>query len=192
MICANSPAQIISLHIMQGQLRYPGSLETIAHYLSLLKEAYLVAALETFTPRVLRKRAAPPKIVVLNNAFPSAVAMEGIPEPDNSPERFGSWVENACLAHALNSGQRVTYWREGPLEVDAVLDGSWGKWAVAFKTGTFEPSELRCLREFCRRYSRFRPIVLTGSRKGLDTAERAGVDAMSWKEFLLKGLRRKD
>jgi len=39
------------------------------------------------------------------------------------------------LAHAWNSGQVVSYWREEPLEVDGILEGSWGKWAIEVKTG---------------------------------------------------------
>ncbi|RPJ64574.1 MAG: ATP-binding protein, partial [Acidobacteria bacterium] len=43
--CA-APAQIVSLQKLQGQLRDAGALETIAHYLRILEEAYLLAALE--------------------------------------------------------------------------------------------------------------------------------------------------
>jgi hypothetical protein len=49
-------------------------------------------------------------------------------------------MENACLAFAINQGRQVMYWREEPLEVDAVLDGSWGKWAVEVKN-----RKIRCL-----------------------------------------------
>lgn len=38
--CASSPAQIVSLQKMQGQLHDSGALETIAHYLQLLEEAF--------------------------------------------------------------------------------------------------------------------------------------------------------
>ncbi|MGQ0503696.1 MAG: hypothetical protein ACT4TC_00075, partial [Myxococcaceae bacterium] len=41
------------------------------------------------------------------------------------------------MAHAWNDGQKVSYWREEPLEVDSVLEGSWGSWAVEIKTGSF-------------------------------------------------------
>ena len=30
----------------------------------------------------------------------------------HDPDRFGAWVENACLAHAWNAGQQLAYWRE--------------------------------------------------------------------------------
>jgi uncharacterized protein len=38
-LCASSPAQIISLQKLQGQLQDAGAIETIAHYLSLLEQA---------------------------------------------------------------------------------------------------------------------------------------------------------
>jgi len=51
------------------------------------------------------------------------------------PATWGRWVENACIAQAWNAGQNVHYWRAEPLEVDMVLSGSWGVWAVDVKTG---------------------------------------------------------
>ena len=71
------------------------------------------------------------------------MAPPGISDPDSDPARFGFWVENACLAHAWNAGQHVSYWREEPLEVDGVLEGSWGSWAVEVKTGRFQMSDLK-------------------------------------------------
>jgi hypothetical protein len=48
-VCAASPAQIVSLQKIQGQLQDAGALETIAHYLALLEEAYLVAAIPKYS-----------------------------------------------------------------------------------------------------------------------------------------------
>ena len=50
-VAAGSPAQIVSLQRLQGQLQDSGALETIAHYLSLLQDAYLVAPLERISTR---------------------------------------------------------------------------------------------------------------------------------------------
>jgi hypothetical protein len=83
----------------------------------------------------------------------------GPPDPEREPARFGLWLENACLAFAINQGQRVTYWREEPLEVDAVFEGSWGDWAIEIKTGGFDLYDLKGLLEFCRRNTKFRPLV---------------------------------
>jgi hypothetical protein len=185
-LCAASPAQVVSLQKLQGQLQDAGALETIAHYLALLEEAYLIAPLAKHSTRPARRRASPPKLVALSNALLAAVDPRGSPEPETDPQRFGAWVENACLAHAWNSGQQVGYWREEPLEVDAVLDGSWGAWALEVKTGAFGPSDLRGLLEFSRRHPRYRPLVACDPKRGA-VAERAGVTGISWREFLLRG-----
>lgn len=160
-VAAASPAQIVSLQKLQGQLQEDGALETIANYLALLRDAYLVASLEKFSRRAHRRRTSPPKLVTLNNALLAALHPDSPPDPVREPARFGSWVENACLAFAVNQGQDVTYWREQSLEIDAVLQGDWGDWAVEFKTGSFDIHELYGLLEFCRRFPTFRPLVIT-------------------------------
>ena len=185
-VAAAPPAQIVSLQKIQGLLQDAGALETIAHYLGLLEEAFLVAALPKYSTRASRRRAAPPKLVTLNNALVAVVDPQGIVDEAADPKRFGAWVENACLAHAWNSGQSVSYWREEPLEVDGILEGSWGKWALEVKTGRFQMSDLKGLLEFTTRYRDFEPLVLC-CEQACSTAERAGVRAVPWQTFLLDG-----
>lgn len=185
-VCASSPAQIVSLQKLQGQLQDRGALETVAHYLALLEEAFLVAPIQKHVSRQMRQRAAPPKLITLNNALIAVVDPLGVPDRSTDPTRFGAWVENACLAHAWNQGQRVSYWREEPLEVDAIVEGSWGAWAIEVKTGPFSSTDLRGLGEFTRRYPRFQPLVLYGD-ESREAAERTGFAFMPWSEFLLKG-----
>jgi predicted AAA+ superfamily ATPase len=185
-VCASSPAQIVSLQKIQGQLQDAGALETIAHYLSLLEEAFLVAPLTKHSSRPARQRAAPPKLIVLNNALIAAGAPRALPDRAIDPLRFGAWVENACLAHAWNAGQRVSYWRAEPLEVDGVLEGSWGRWVVEVKTGSISSADLRGIGEFTRRHPGFRPIVLC-DEQARPWVERAGLPAMPWRDFLLTG-----
>lgn len=185
-VAASSPAQIVSLQKIQGQLRDAGALETVAHYLALLEDAFLVAPLQKYARRAARRRAAPPKLVTLNNALVAVMDPRGIVDARSDPRRFGAWVENACLAHALNAGQQVSYWREEPLEVDGVFEGSWGTWAVEVKTGGFQTSELEPLLELVRRHPELRPLVICDDA-GRVTAERAGVEAIAWQEFLLGG-----
>lgn len=185
-VAASSPAQVISLQKIQAQLQDAGALETVAHYLALLEEAFLVAPLQKFARRTARRRAAPPKLVTLDNALVAVMDPRGIVDAASDPERFAAWVENACLAHAWNAGQQVTYWREEPLEVDGVIEGSWGSWAVEVKTGGFQTSELRGLLELVRRHSELRPLVICDD-SGRATAERAGVESIAWQDFLLGG-----
>jgi uncharacterized protein len=185
-VCASSPAQIVSLQKIQGQLQDAGALETIVHYLTLLEEAFLVAPLAKHSLRPARRRSAPPKLITLSNAFLAVVDPRGIPDQDVEPARFGAWVENACLAHAWNAGQRVSYWREEPMEVDGVLEGSWGRWAIEVKAGSISPADLRGLTEFVRRHSNYRPLVLC-DRTQCTAVARLGLQAMPWSDYLLGG-----
>lgn len=185
-VAASSPAQIVSLQKIQGQLQDAGALETVAHYLALLEEAFLVAPLPKFSKGAARRRAAPPKLVTLDNALVAVMDPTGVADPGSDPQRFGAWLENACLAHAWNAGQRVSYWREEPLEVDGVFEGSWGRWAVEVKSGPFRTSELKALLELVRRHPELRPLVICDDA-GRASAERAGVQAISWQQFLLAG-----
>jgi predicted AAA+ superfamily ATPase len=185
-VCVSSPAQIVSLQKIQGQLQDAGALETIAHYLALLEEAFLVAPLDRHSSRTARHRAAPPKLVILNNALLAATDPHGIPDRSTDSRRFGAWVENACLAHAWNAGQRVRYWREEPLEVDGILEGSWGSWVIEVKTGSVTTSDFRGITEFARRQPEFRPLVVC-DEDARTTVERAGLTAMTWRDFLLAG-----
>jgi predicted AAA+ superfamily ATPase len=185
-LCATSPGQIVSLQKLQGQLQDRGALDTIAHYLAILEDAFLVAPLEKYSSRPARSRSAPPKLVTLSNALLAATDSRGIPNGATDPARFGAWVENACLAHAWNAGQHVRYWREEPLEVDAVIDGSWGQWAIEVKSGAWTAGDLAGLLEFTRRHPTYRPLVLCDApapvRRG-----RTGIPAQAWTDFLLRG-----
>jgi predicted RecB family endonuclease len=116
----------------------------------------------------------------------AVVDPRGIPEFAAEIARCGAWVENACLAHAWNAGLRVTYRREEPWEVDGVIEGSWAAWAIEVKTGAFDTGALRGVLEFSRRFPGCQPLVLCDA-KGEITAERAGVQAMRWRDFLLSG-----
>jgi predicted AAA+ superfamily ATPase len=186
-VAVASPAQIVSLQKLQGRLQDAGSLSTIAYYLSLLEEGYLIAALDRHSTRVARRRSAPPKLVVLSNALLNVTDPEGPPDPEREPARFGAWLENACLAHACNAGQRVHYWREEPLEVDAVIDGSWGKWAIEVKTGPVQTLDLKGLLEFHRRFPGYEPALIA-TEVARKTAERVGIRFVPWRDYLLRGL----
>jgi len=54
------------------------------------------------------------------------------------------------------------------------------------KTGQFQMSELKALLELVRRHTELRPLVIC-DESGRPTAERAGVQAISWQDFLLNG-----
>jgi hypothetical protein len=57
---------------------------------------------------------------------------------------------------------------------------------MEIKTGVFDSKDLRGLFEFCRRYPRFRPLVITASGNE-PQARNLGAASMSWSDFLLSG-----
>lgn len=185
-IAAGHPAEIVALHKLRGELVDGGALETLAHYLYLLEQSYLVAALPKFSPRAIRRRAAPPKLIVLSQAILQALSPQGFPEAGPDRADWGRWVENACVAFAWNAGQEVHYWREEPQEVDFITTGSWGAWAVEVKTGTYGLGDLRALLEFCSRHREFRPLLLCDSELA-SRARALHVQTLSWSDYLLTG-----
>lgn len=185
-IALSHPAEIVSLQKLGGLLLEKGALETLSHYLDVMEKARLVAALPKFTARAVRQRASPPKLVVLQQGMLASMEQPLPPDPELEPARFGRWVENACLAFAANCGQRVAYWREEPHEVDMVMEGSWGRWAVEIKTGPYGLQDLKGLLVFMERHKGCKPLVLCDP--GREQAARTlGLEAASWVDFLLAG-----
>ena len=184
-VAAGHPAEIVSLQKLRLALTDRGALETIAHYLRVLEDAFLVAALPKLSEHEVRRRAAPPKLVPLNQALVAAMAPAELSREDG-PARRGRWVENACIAHAWNAGQTVHYWRSSPLEVDLTIEGTWGRWAVEVKTGRFATSDLAGLFELCRRRRDFRPLLLC-ERRFEKVGRASGVTVMAWQDYLLHG-----
>ncbi len=94
-------------------------------------EAYLIAALPKFSALELRRRTSPPKLIALSNAFLAAIDAVDPPSAATDPSRWGRWLENACIAQAVNAGYQVNYWREESRVVDMIINGDEGKWDEA-------------------------------------------------------------
>jgi uncharacterized protein len=58
-IAAAQPAEILSLEKIAGLLAERGALDTIAHYLDLLAQAFLLKPLYKYSPSELRRRRPP-------------------------------------------------------------------------------------------------------------------------------------
>jgi predicted AAA+ superfamily ATPase len=185
-LAAASPSQIVSLNKLQGQLQDKGALDTLSQYLSLLEESFLIASLDKYAATPIKRRSSPPKLIPLSNALPAVMDPRGIPEQSKSPERFGFWVENAIIAHCYNAGQNTFYWREKGIEVDVVIEGSWGNWAIEVKSGSFVESDLVGLFEFTRRFSKFTPLIVC-DKNDVSKAKRLNTHACSWSDFLFSG-----
>jgi len=182
-VAAAHPSEILSLEKIAGLLAEKGALETISHYLSLLDEAFLVSPLQKFSNSEIRRRRSSPKLVVRNNALLVAGGSKP-PDPETEPERWGRWVENACLARAVNDGMEVHFWREEPWEVDAVVGSGGERYLLEVKTGRYSAEDLRGLGHAARKFPGCRPLVLCDP--GWEpVAERAGFEAGSWEDYLI-------
>jgi predicted AAA+ superfamily ATPase len=150
--------------------------------LDLLNEAFLVAPLQKFSNSEIRRRRSSPKLIVRNNALLVAGGNK-IPDPEVDPDRWGYWVENACLARAINDGLRVHFWREEPWEVDGVVASGGEHYLLEVKTGRYSAEDLRGLGHTAQKFPECRPIVLCdpGCER---VAEAAGFEASSWVDFL--------
>lgn len=187
-VAAGHPAEIVTLQKLRGELADAGALETIAHYLAVLEAAYLVAAVPKYSQREIRRRASPPKLVILNQGLltPRSEAPEAL-EP-GAPAAGGRQVENACIALAWNAGQCVSYWRQEPCEVDLVSTGSWGPWAIEIKTGRVATRDLAGLLRFVGLHRQFRPLLVHApGRDPSSVVAGTAIATCSWQEFLLQG-----
>ena len=182
-IASAYPAEILSLEKIAGLLAEKGALETLSHYLNLLQEAFLVAPIPKYTGSEIRRRKSPPKLVVLNNALLANSGIDLSTLQKKEPHKWGRRVENACLAHAINQGEEVTYWREEPWEVDGIFEGKHGKWLIEIKTGPYTQRDLLGLAKASLKFQNFKPLVLCdpGEEK---IARAAGFIALAWTEFL--------
>lgn len=93
-VAVGSPARIVPLQKIRKQLQDRGALETVEHYLQLLRDAYLSAPLEKYSSETSRRRSSTPKLVTLNNGLLSAMHPAGA--PDRRASRSG-WVAGTSL-----------------------------------------------------------------------------------------------
>ncbi|MCE7872523.1 ATP-binding protein [bacterium CPR1] len=131
--------QILSYQKMVGQLQDAGNTTTLAHYLDLLEAAGMVSGLQKYSGQVVRQRASSPRLMVQNNALLSASQAEDFASVRKAPQLWGRWVESAVGAYLVNrarsDGYRLSYWRNGNLEVDFVLEKGRRLLALEVKSG---------------------------------------------------------
>lgn len=117
--------QELSYNKMLGQLQDAGNTTTLAHYLSLLSDAGMVAGLDKYAGQAVRRRGSSPKLQVWNTALLAALGATDLAATRRDAEQWGRAVESAVGAHLLNTargtGIEVLYWRDGRREVDFVL-----------------------------------------------------------------------
>ena len=170
-------AQELSYNKMLGQLQDAGNVTTLAHYLTLLDKAGVLTALEKYHPKEAQRRKSSPRLMVYDTALMTSVS--GRPKDFllADKELRGHVVESAVgaylLAQAPERGFSVSWWREGPNEVDFVLHSSQGVAAIEVKSGRTKSQG--GMAAFLREFPEAVRVVVGGSAAG----------AISIEEFLL-------
>jgi hypothetical protein len=179
-LAAVYPAQILSYTKMLGQLQDAGNTTTLAGYLRLLETAFLASGLELFSQGQVRKRGSSPKLILWNNALINALSLRSRPETMADGALYGRLVENAVGAHLLcglpSTEFAVTYWRDGPCEVDFVVSHGKRIWAIEVKSG--RQGRLSGMTAFRKRYPKAETWLF--GAEGVPLAEFFARPATDW------------
>ena len=164
-LAATFPSQIFSYNKMLGQLQEAGNTTTLAHYLRVLGQAYLVSGLELFSMGQIRKRGSSPKLILWNNALINGLSLKSYEQTLIDPVWWGRVVENAVGAHLLNAlapfPVSLTYWRKGSSEVDFVVQS--GDKVVALEIKSGRRGKVSGLEAFKREYKKSRTMIIGGN-----------------------------
>ena len=154
------PAQIYSYTKMLGQLQDAGNVTTLAAYLALFDQAFLLKGLEQYGAR---QRGSSPKLLMLNNALVSASAAPSFAQARSDPSWWGRLVENAVGLHIANSlpdsSWQLHYWRERSREVDFLLSHGGTVWGLEVKSGRSDRGAVS-LRDFKGKFPGAIPVTI--------------------------------
>ena len=177
---------MLSYTKMLGQLWDAGNTTTLARYLDLLGNAGLIAGLQKYAGSAVRRRGSSPKLNVLNNALMTADSGYSFAEAQVDRTFWGRIVESAVGAHLVNTAApdiRVRYWRDGPREVDFVLQRGPKLVAIEVKSGPPRRTDSQTLDAFATRFRGWATVrcLLVGSG-GVPINEFLTAPAAAWFE----------
>lgn len=177
--------QIVAYRKLLGHLHDAGNATTLAHYLDLLEQVGLLAGLPKYARQQHRRRAAPPKLNVLNTALLTTQAGHDFESALADRSFRGRLVESAVGAHLFLTkapGMELHYWREDDREVDFVTERNGRLYAIEVKSGAKTGSGAG-LDAFCRRFPEAVPVVVGGGR-GEPLNEVLSTPAPEWLDSL--------
>ncbi len=162
-LCLAHPAEIVSYQKMMGQLQDAGNTTTIASYIRLLLNAFILAPLEKYSGSKIRQRGSMPKILVLDNALISATTGRGFKTTFKDKTTWGRMVENAVGAKLYpilqELGGELFYWRDRNYEVDYIVQIGQRLIAIEVKSGAPQKSSA-ALDLFARRYKQAEKVII--------------------------------
>jgi predicted AAA+ superfamily ATPase len=172
--------QIVSLQKLAGQLQDTGNVTTVASYLGLLSEAGFITGLQKYAGNALRKRSAPPKLQVHDNALMTALLPYTFEEAKADRTLWGRVIESSVGTHLLrlhrDEPAGLYYWRERGSEVDFISEMGERLCALEIKSG-HETGIHKGLEEFGKAYP------LATKRMLEKNSSPSWEDAMRWEEI---------
>jgi len=155
--------QVLSYQKMVGQLQDAGNTTTLAHYLTLLEKAGLLAGIPKYAGQKVRQRASSPKLQVLNTALMSVFSNMRFDEARSNSDYWGRLVESTVGAALFNGCHQndveLFYWRKGNREVDFVLKRGDLITTIEVKSG-YRKMNLPGLKAFTAEFGRARKLLV--------------------------------
>lgn len=160
-------AQVISYQKMLGTLQDAGNTTTIASYLHLLSNAFLLTPLPRYSGARIRQRGSIPKILIFDNGLISAMQGLNFKTIIKDKTLWGRLVENAVGAQlyfiAQRNGGELFYWRERGNEVDYVLKIGERLQGIEIKSG--RPDKKPVAQEtFRKKYKKSESMIISNAK----------------------------
>lgn len=129
---------------------------TFDRHLRYLEEAFLVFTLPNYSGSETKVQRRGRKLYFVDGAVRTAALQRGL-VPLTEPVEMGFLVENMVASHlhafSRLAGSRLFHWRDGPTEVDLVLDDPNGP--LALEVSMSPSHDRRSILEFVKRHPRF-------------------------------------
>lgn len=155
-ILCHYPAQEISYTKLLGQLQDRGNTELVKTYIELYSGAFLMHALQKYSPKAWLSRSSSPKMLPACPALYSMAA--GVNVTSNSEQR-GRAFELAVGAELAQQPGELTYWRERQDEVDFVYQTRSALYAIEVKSGRRKTG--RGIEAFRKQVPQALPVIVT-------------------------------
>lgn len=154
-LCAY-PAQEISYTKLLGQLQDKGNTDLVKTYIELYGGAFLLHALQKYSPKAHLSRASSPKMLP---ACPALYSMAAGAAVNTNAEQRGRAFELAVGCELMQLPGQLYYWRERNDEVDFVYRQRERLYAIEVKSGRSKSA--KGLEVFCEKVPQAVPIILT-------------------------------
>ena len=154
-LCAY-PAQEISYTKLLGQLQDKGNTDLVKYYIELYGGAFLLHALQKYSPKTWLARSSSPKMLP---ACPALYSMVAGVDVMRSTEQRGRAFELVVGAELMQLTGQVFYWRERNDEVDFVYQYRERLYAIEVKSG--RKKSARGLDAFCAQEPKALRVIVT-------------------------------